>query len=50
MGIRLVEVVPGGVALPKLRVRHSKGRGYESQTVGYALDLEEVDQTLPAAA
>ena len=29
---------------------HSLGRGYEAQTIGYALDLEEVDQALPAAA
>ena len=34
----------------RIELRHSKGRGYESQTVGYALDLEEVDQALPAAA
>ena len=34
----------------KIELRHSKGRGYESQTVCYALDLEEVDQALPAAA
>ena len=31
--------------------RHfSLARGYEAQTIDYALDLEEVDQALPAAA